>query len=1754
MAEIKDRYTFGWFGIGVDSQCEDFSFYNDDDESELKPGFENVAEIQQSSGTSTDSWTRARDVESRGEWLKNESFFTAVMGWTQKDYIKQLQDFTGLVCGHPYLIRLTAEAAATNIGVDIPGFQPSYHGNDPAGTFDEVGSAFRIEKDEPPCPTGPECECNSHTFTFRKIWVEETKYWGWQKNNLWELCEGQIASGEPLGFDVTLFYAGETLEVETELFFDEHSTVPDFSIARELDPWVWSETTNKFYRLEDTKIVEIVDCPSLEDVDCVKEEWTNWGSCLDDEGVVQTCGNGHTRTKIRTIAIEQKNNGTPCEGPFEQVESCDDILPECPIICVVSEWSPEWTPCSQECDPGTGPGTQKKSRTVLVQSANGAPPCPELDKFQDCGTTRCEIPCVVSEWVVNGDTDDEGWSDCDEDCGPGHQKRVRTVLVESQFGAPDCPALEEIKDCQIVPCPVPCVVSDWIVDNTTTSNGWGPCSQACDDVGGSPGSRSRTRTVVTQSQFGAPPCPDLVETQECGTTRCEIPCVVSDWIVNDDTDDKGWEECSQECDNRGGSPGTQKRTRTVETQPQFTNVPCPSLEEFQDCGADRCPILCVVSDWTRWSDCSKSCDDGNGLPTQTRTRTMVSPPMFTDIPCPELRQEQTCNTDPCPPEPCVVSDWIPEWSPCSQACDSDGSGPGTQKKTRTVISQPKFGAPPCPELEKSQDCGIDRCPIPCVVSGWSPEWTPCSQECDADGSGPGTQKKTRTVITDPQFGAPPCPDLEKFQDCGETRCPIDCVVSEWEGWTNCEKGGEPHECDDGAGPGTQTNKRTVITDAQFNGEGCPKLNDSRSCGTDACPEWPCEVGAWTSWSGCSKTCGTGEKIRTRSITLMPSSGKLSDCPELLDSQECNTQVCPIDCEGNWSQWGDCTNARGSVDCGGGTQTATFEVTRTHNKGVNSTAKNCAQIYGAVALADGGGVKTQSCNTDPCPPVSVGCGVTRNFAGVAGTHSYTVTLGTDLGRVPVMLRPKNNQTSTFKVNWNGAWVINTSTNSDKNLSFIKNTTKATALIVVTNTNTLVDWGVALGCPQKIDCVEGSWGTWGPCKDEDGHVKTCGPSLGYTRSRTRSVTTQPVGGTPCVTVGTEVCDHLPLCDVDCEVGAWGTWTTCSEDCDGGTQTAHRTVTKQKVANGADCPSLKRLQTCNTDCCPKCEVSAWSGWSGCPDSAPCEEVSETRERTITTRCPSDAECPSLEQSRKCVYDDKSCFGCNPDDSDCRAYTGEGGWEDATSWDTGELNLDVPGRGGSSEIRGLGRDPFQEDERSHDPGYLATNDATYFRREGYGACDNCMALNNFFVIEFPETAYITAVNAEIYANWFTQHQTDPWEHREKEVSQLNEWTATIEKFGMDMSDDSLPSPFDYLPSSSPLTEPNLSLSPSGVGDTNPGYVFPRSCYERGTYYSTYGDDLSQPGDWVSNIILIEPDGVSGCTNANYNMTSTFPDLHVGGDVDYGLDANKTVEDRWNVVSNIQTRTHHEYSQCSDQLGYNQTQVAANCSDWRSISCQMGTQKGTRSAYGDVEIANRNKYYLPSQPAWFRQKTEIPTDAKNACGGGIPAKAIMFQLKGQPSSGWMSGSSSICEDPCYMGMFCMPVGNTQICQQLCKFPNGQIGCPQRTWWNHRYQTGDAEPTTHAVRALANLSFIEGWWSSNTKDEDGDLLNTKIGISTTKPQLDVYSRLIPGEIIDSGDLGGDWWDKRWPPAATDPPPAKTGLLGDDNRFPPQPEE
>merc|ERR1711971_986509 len=109
-----------------------------------------------------------------------------------------------------------------------------------------------------------------------------------------------------------------------------------------------------------------------------------------------------------------------------------------------------------------------------------------------------------------------------------------------------------------------------------------------------------------------------------------------------------------------------------------------------------------------------------------------------------------------------------------------------------------------PQLSKS--CEMTKnCPVKCVVSDWSECETGNSLDCE-----PGT--KTRTVITQANYGGLECPSLTQSCEMSK-KCPaVNCAVSDW---SEC-KTGNLLDC----GPGTKT--RTVITQASYGGLECPK--------------------------------------------------------------------------------------------------------------------------------------------------------------------------------------------------------------------------------------------------------------------------------------------------------------------------------------------------------------------------------------------------------------------------------------------------------------------------------------------------------------------------------------------------------------------------------------------------------------------------------------------------------------------------------------------------------------------------------------------------------------------------------------------------------------------------------------------------------------------------------------------------------------------------------------------------------------------
>jgi hypothetical protein len=74
----------------------------------------------------------------------------------------------------------------------------------------------------------------------------------------------------------------------------------------------------------------------------------------------------------------------------------------------------------------------------------------------------------------------------------------------------------------------------------------------------------------------------------------------------------------------------------------------------------------------------------------------------------------------------------------------------------------------------------------------------------------------------------------------------------------------------------------------------------------------------------------------------------------------------------------------------------------------------------------------------------------------------------------------------------------------------------------------------------------------------------------------------GGVECSTFAwsqTSEC-NTQLCPVDCQVGAWTSWSTCSKTCSGGASHRSRQVQISSANGGVDCPALAQTSDCNTD----------------------------------------------------------------------------------------------------------------------------------------------------------------------------------------------------------------------------------------------------------------------------------------------------------------------------------------------------------------------------------------------------------------------------------------------------------------------------------------------------------------------------------------------------------------------------------------------
>ena len=154
-------------------------------------------------------------------------------------------------------------------------------------------------------------------------------------------------------------------------------------------------------------------------------------------------------------------------------------------------------------------------------------------------------------------------------------------------------------------------------------------------------------------------------------------------------------------------------------------------------------------------------------------------------------------------------------------------------------------------------------------------------------------------------------------------------------------------CDASCGGGTKTKSWTTTKNPRHGGAACPSpTTQSQACNTQACPI-NC-VGTWSDYDACSVGCGGGTQTKSWTTTT-PSAHGGTACPSpSTQSVECNTQACPINCVGTWSDYIPCNQP-----CGGGTQTRTWTTTTPSAHGGTACPTPTTEL--------------KECNTQACLP-------------------------------------------------------------------------------------------------------------------------------------------------------------------------------------------------------------------------------------------------------------------------------------------------------------------------------------------------------------------------------------------------------------------------------------------------------------------------------------------------------------------------------------------------------------------------------------------------------------------------------------------------------------------------------------------------------------------------------------------------------------------------------------------------------------------
>ncbi|XP_013378635.1 SCO-spondin [Lingula anatina] len=598
------------------------------------------------------------------------------------------------------------------------------------------------------------------------------------------------------------------------------------------------------------------------------------------------------------------------------------------------------------------------------------------------------------------------------------------------------------------------------------------------------------------------------------------------------------------------------------------------------------PIDGNWAEWGDWSDCDATCGGG----TQSRSRTCTNPPPSNNgADCVGPSSEtRTCNPDACPvPVDGMWSTWS-GWTGCSVTC-----GTGSQSRSRTCTNPPPSngGADCIGGTTESQICTLDPCPIDGGWGSWS-TWSSCTVTC-----GGGVISRSRSCDSPPpQFGGQNCSGSDvDTQECATNTCPS---WSEWSAWSDCSK-----TC----GGGSQSRSRSCTSSTGVHDDSdCPgSSSETQACNTDVCPA-PVD-GGWGEWSAygdCSVTCGDGTKTRTRECNSPPPANGGADCEgNGSETSACNLGACPIEPDDDWGYWTTWTACSTTVCSANSARTRARKCLGTNCPGANFQFQPCFPNFptcegysewtkwSQCSANCGGGqrTRTRQCLGSQCDGPSSESQSCNNFncpVCQPASNPAVITI-TDDGQI---LEPFPG--ANYGANLDCYWLVQSDTKIRAEFQYLGiqySSTCGTDYLIARD-------GPETSSPQ-INKICGTYaGAFQSTQNQillHFHSSSSTSDIGFQITFTKLCTGDQhrCGDGTCIERA-NVCDNTPQCsdgsdepgDGGCGWMPWGSWSSCSVLCGGGTKTRTRSCVSGNPS--LHCPGASSDSvSCNTQVCLDC-----------------------------------------------------------------------------------------------------------------------------------------------------------------------------------------------------------------------------------------------------------------------------------------------------------------------------------------------------------------------------------------------------------------------------------------------------------------------------------------------------------------------------------------------------------------------------------------